>query len=97
MTAAGVSGWGAALGPPEDFGALLRATVTPTGLRPGFVPAAGVEALDLDALRHLMVAQGGDLGMRRRRREFNGAEPELVSEAGTEGPFTRVMFGLDRV
>ncbi len=56
-----------------------------------------------EAMANTMVVSGltgrrgtGWLGMRRRMREFNGTEPELMSETDTESPFTRVTFCLDR-
>ena len=54
-----------------------------------------------EAMANAMVVAGfagrrgtGWLGMRRRMREFNGTEPELVSEAGTEGLLTRATFRI---
>ena len=38
---------------------MLRATVAPIGLRPHSVFEAGVDAIDLEAFRRFMVAQGG--------------------------------------
>ena len=56
-----------------------------------------------EAMANAMVVSGltgrrgtGWLDMRRRMREFNGTEPELVIETGTEGPFARVTLHLDR-
>ena len=57
-----------------------------------------------EAMANAMVVSGltgrrgtGWLDLRRRMREFNGTEPELAIETGTEGPFTRVTLRLDRV
>lgn len=85
-----------------------RVEVTSPGGLPGRmtverVRGAGAPRSRNEAMANAMVVSGlagrrgtGWLGMRRRMREFNETEPELVSEAGTEGAFTRVTFRLDR-
>jgi len=85
-----------------------RVEVTSPGGLPGRmtverVRGGGASRSRNEAMANAVVVAGltgrrgaGWLGMRRRMREFNGTEPELVSGAGTEGPLTRVTFRLDR-
>lgn len=85
-----------------------RVEVTSPGGLPGRmtverVRGGGAPRSRNEAMANAMVVAGltgrrgtGWLGMRRRMREFNGTEPQLVSEAGAEGLFTRVTFRLDR-
>lgn len=78
---------------------MLVSTVVPLGLRPCFVPDAGVEALDFEALRRFMVAQGGEFQIGEQWPEANDLLACAVVEeiSGTLRPtlYGLMVFGRD--